>query len=71
MALTLGIFPEPEPPVADADARERWRNGRNQAWKRGIAEVVKAAALRLEQDFVWDPASRTAVTDAVTNGDQP
>jgi hypothetical protein len=67
-ALSLGLFPESEP--ADGADRSRWRNGRNQAWKRGIEETQKAGLLRLENDFVWEPYARPPMTDTVTNGDQ-
>lgn len=64
MALSLGIFPLPEP--TDVAERGRWRNGRNQAWKRGLQEVQNAGLLRLEADLVWNPYQRCPVTE---NGD--
>jgi hypothetical protein len=62
MAFSLGIFAVPEP--TDPEGRRKWRNGRNQAWNRGIEAVTKANALRLENDFVWNPS-----VTPVTNGD--
>jgi len=69
-AFDLGIFAEPAPPDDDAEGRKRWRNGRNQAWKRGVEEIVRAGALRMESELVWDPNTRRAVTAGDENGDE-
>ena len=65
MATALGIFPKPQP-GADADSKEQtaWRNGRDHAWTRGIKEVTgKGGALRLENEWVWEPYATAPMDD--------
>jgi hypothetical protein len=68
-ALALGLFGHPEPSVDDKNARTKWRNGRDQAWKRGIDAVTKAGVLRLENNFVWEVGPRHCPDAAMTRND--
>ncbi len=58
VATSLGIFSKPKP-AADADQKEqdKWRNGRDHAFTRGLEAATDpfGGELRLENEFVWAP----------------
>ena len=67
-AFKIGLCPDIEPPEAGKD-RDRWRNKRNQAWKRAVQEVERLNCLRTELGFAWDPNRTGAMTDSDAFGD--
>lgn len=69
MAFTLSIYPEAEPPEPGKD-RDRWRNSRNTAWRRGLDDVQASGMLRVESGFAWDPWREPQVTGHDSPNDQ-
>lgn len=64
MAFDLGLSADIEP-IEQGRERDKWRNKRNQTWKRAVEDLEARGLLRRERGFAWEPGR----VDPVTNGD--
>ena len=63
-AFDLGLSADIEP-KEPGEERDRWRNKRNQAWKRAVEKLQEQGLLRAELGSAWEPGR----AGPVTNGD--